>query len=169
MPLAPNHSDTRPARGDDRPELLVQARYVALVADLVHRLHRNHCGVRRTQSLGPIRSLEVRLDPLCDRESLEPVTAETQHVVREIQECVTRQVRATFEDALREEPWTRTQFENARPRWKRADEFGKTNAHWQPPGLIQLARRDPIADVLGVKEIDTRRNVGVWIGVVNEH
>ena len=102
-------------------------------------------------------------------ESLQPITTETQHVFRKIEKRIARKIGAPLEDALGQEPRTRAQFENARSRRKCRDELGEANAHGKSPRLLHVAGRDPGVSLLGVEEIDTGRNIGVWIGVVNRH
>lgn len=75
---------------------------MALVSNLVYRLHREYRSVRRREFLTPVRGLEVSLDESRCFESCQTFSAQRQHVLRTIEKRIALQVRRALEDSLRQ-------------------------------------------------------------------
>lgn len=164
----PVTNSQHPARGEDLSQLLVEARHVSLVAHLMDRLHRNDCVVGRIQSIGPVRSLEVRMD-----ETRLGNRFNRSRLRLSMYSKKSRSHSSQHSCSGRERTRPRVQDPHpARERTtlpERGDALGEANAHGMSPRLVQVASRDPRVNLLGIEDADARRNVGAWIGIVNGH
>ena len=142
---------------------------MALMPNLMHRLHGEYRSVRRREFLTPIRSLEVSFDESRRFESRKAFSAQLQHVLRKIEQRVALHVRTAFEDRLRQVSGSRPQLEHFRSRWESTNKISEPSTHWIAPRFVNLAGRNPGTDLLSVEKVDSRRNVNARIGVVNGH